>query len=179
MQPSDVHFFNIYESVQNSSSSRQPFLWIVICCERHDAGERWYILLLGGAKLKFVLATAQNIPKAHWIKYFSLLKKLKVEFTFGAAVVCIQYWAMQSKLRDLWASYHTSMKQESLLEGCLIGICLDKYAQPSWSGTELNSVPVGIFWLHSLQHISVAVFMLTLCLTLGLGGWAKQSGLLC
>lgn len=59
--------------------------------ERHNAEERWYIFLLGGARLKFALPTAQSIPKAHSIKYFSLLKKLKVEFTSGAAAVSIQY----------------------------------------------------------------------------------------
>lgn len=52
---------------------------------------------------------------------------------------------MQSKLRDLRASYHTSLELESLLEGCQIDICLDKYAQPSQSGTELNSVPIENF----------------------------------
>lgn len=142
--------WTLFQYLYKWSRSSQPFLWLVICYERHSVGERWSVLLLGGAKLKFVLATGQSIPKAHSIKYFSLLKNLKVEFTSVAAAVCIQYCAMQSTLRDLCASYHTSMKQESLLDGCLIGICPDKYAQPSWSGTELNSVPAGIFWVDLL-----------------------------
>lgn len=54
-------------------------------------GSVGYVFLLGGARLKFALPTAQSIPKAHSIKYFRLLKKLKVEFTSGAAAVCIQY----------------------------------------------------------------------------------------
>lgn len=129
------------------------------CEELYAKTQCWYILVLGGAKLKFALLTPQSIPKAHSIKYFSLLKKIKVDFTSGVAAVCIQNWAMQSKLKDFWASSHTSMKQESLLEGCQVGVCLGKYVQPSWSGTELNSVPVEIFWLDSLEHISVALFV--------------------
>lgn len=58
--------------------------------KRHNAGECWYILVLGGAKLKFVLLIPQSIPKARSVKYFSLLKKLKVGFTSGVAAACIQ-----------------------------------------------------------------------------------------
>lgn len=45
------------------------------CEELYAKTQCWYILVLGGAKLKFALLTPQSIPKAHSIKYFSLLKK--------------------------------------------------------------------------------------------------------
>lgn len=78
MQRSDGHYFNTFESIQTTSSFRQSFLCRVICYDRYNTGEHWYILRLGGAKLKFALPTAQSIPKACLIKCFSLLQKTKV-----------------------------------------------------------------------------------------------------
>lgn len=107
----------------NISSCRRPFLWRVICYEKHSCGELAFLSIME-SKTEFYMCfwDALSCGEVN-IVFLFLLANIKVNWPLELLVGVFSVVQCSSKLRDLQASYHTSVEQESPLEGWQIGIC--------------------------------------------------------